>query len=281
MDLLSAHLERLTHPDSDPSVINALKAASTDRAAEHADTTMLGWEVARLLDFLGAAPDPHLPQVAELEFRFLPLLRHGDRPAKVLHRELASRPEFFVEVLCVVFRGDDEELRELSDDERILARLGYELLDSWERAPGVSDDGEVDADALRKWVVRARELATKEHRAAIGSQQIGRVLRYVPAGTDGVWPAEALRELVEELQDHELELGLEIEIQNSRGATWRSPTDGGRQERDLADRYRADARRLQDTWHRTSTLLLQVAESYDRQARREDDDADLTEDTSR
>lgn len=44
---------------------------------------------------------------------------------------------------------------------------------------------------------------------------------------------------------------------------------------------RADARRLQDTWQRTSTLLLQVAESYDRQARREDDDADLTEDTSR
>jgi transcriptional regulator with XRE-family HTH domain len=279
VDLLSAHLEHLRHPDSATVVVDALRMAATDPTAERANTGMLGWDVARLLDFLERGNESLIGAVAELEFSYLPLLRHGDRPAKVLHRQLATQPEFFAEVLRVVFRGDDEEARALSDQEQVRARLAFELLHSWKRPPGLSENGEFDGTVLRDWVLLARHLAAETHRAAIGAQQIGSVLRYVPAGPDGVWPPEPVRDLIEELEDGELELGLQIEIRNSRGVTVRGPTDGGQQEREIAERFRADARALQDAWPRTSVMLSQIAESYELEARKADDDAALTEDT--
>ena len=59
----------------------------------------------------------------------------------------------------------------------------------------------------------------------------------------------------------------------------RGPTDGGAQEWDLARRYRTAAAALRNRWPRTGTLLKRVSESYEHEARRWDDDAELTEDT--
>lgn len=278
VDLLATHLERLVHPDSDQVVLGALRGAASDESTAAGDLAMFAWEVARLLDFLEAGPKADWPALAELEFLYLPLLRHGDRP-KVLHRQLASDPEFFVQVLAMAFRADNEERRELAAEERSRARLAYELLTSWQQLPGGQDTGKVDAVPLRDWVARSLALSREHHRGTIGAQQVGRVLRYAPPGTDGIWPAEPVRDLLEELEDPELELGLQIEIENSRGVTMRGPTDGGAQELELAQRYRTDAARLRDTWSRVASVLLHVAESYEHQANFEDDRADLTQDT--
>jgi hypothetical protein len=279
IDVLAGHLEALGHPGDDQPVIDVLGAAVTDPGLIGGDAVMLGWAVARLLDFLEKAPSPELGSVAQLEFSYLPLLRHGDRPKLILHRELATDPAFFIEVLSLAFRAEGEAPRELTDRDRLRAQLAYELLDSWETAPGVGGRDEFDPDALRSWVNDARALAVLRGRPGIAAQQIGRALRYVPNGSDGVWPAEVVRDLVQELQDEDLELGLEIEIQNSRGATWRGLTDGGHQERELAASYRNDAARLRDRWTRMTALLSRVADAYDSQARLEDQRADLTQDT--
>ncbi len=65
---------------------------------------------------------------------------------------------------------------------------------------------------------------------------------------------------------------------NNRGVTSRSLTEGGAQEREIATRYREDARRFRDDWPRTSGLLNRIAEQYERDARGEDIDADLNQD---
>jgi hypothetical protein len=61
---------------------------------------------------------------------------------------------------------------------------------------------------------------------------------------------------------------------NSRGATFRSPYDGGRQEAALAAQYRGWADLVADRWPRAGRLLRQMAEGYDRDARREDASAE-------
>jgi hypothetical protein len=59
-----------------------------------------------------------------------------------------------------------------------------------------------------------------------------------------------------------------------RGATVRSPHDGGEQERSLAKRYRRDAEALRFDWPRRAAILDRIAESYAGDAEREDQSAD-------
>jgi hypothetical protein len=54
--------------------------------------------------------------------------------------------------------------------------------------------------------------------------------------------------------------------------------EGGQQERDLATKYRRFVKSAAASWPRTAALLNQVAEAYEREARYQDYDAELTED---
>lgn len=60
---------------------------------------------------------------------------------------------------------------------------------------------------------------------------------------------------------------------NSRGVTSRGVYDGGDQERPLAAQYRVWATAV-EAWPRTSRLLRELADDYERDARREDERAE-------
>jgi hypothetical protein len=92
-----------------------------------------------------------------------------------------------------------------------------------------------------------------------------------PPDSDGTWPGEAVRELIEELQNEKLEEGLRMEILNRRGVSTRSLGDGGFQEAELAAKYAADARSVADRSPRSAAILRAVAAIYESEARREDE----------
>jgi hypothetical protein len=50
----------------------------------------------------------------------------------------------------------------------------------------------------------------------------------------------------------------------------RDPEEGGKQERALADRYRAQASTFSDSWPRTAVVLRTLASIYDADAREEE-----------
>jgi hypothetical protein len=50
-----------------------------------------------------------------------------------------------------------------------------------------------------------------------------------------------VRDLLEVLQSERVERGLVARLYNQRGVTARNPEDGGKQERKLAEQYRAQA----------------------------------------
>ena len=87
--------------------------------------------------------------------------------------------------------------------------------------------------------------------------------------------------MLEDLRSEHIEIGLSVEIRNSRGVTTRGPTEGGGQERELASGLQVDAAALGAQWTRIAAVLSQVAEGYVAEAVRHDQDADLTEDTWR
>jgi len=218
-------------------------------------------DITVLLDHLATSETIDTSRLAQLEWMFLPLLRGVGRSASVLGRELARNPEFFVDILCMVFRARDEEPGEVTDEERARVMLGYQLLDSWRYPPGYHD-GTVDEGALDAWVAAVRALAPLRGREGIADQQIGRVLRYVPDDPDGLWPHRAVRRLVERIANRDLEAGLELGLLRSRGVTSRGLGDGGAQERALQARYLDDAQHLNADWPRTAAMVRRIARSY-------------------
>jgi hypothetical protein len=261
-------------------MVEALEqAAYTSPAEDSSHFPSFSYHVGELLNQIEASGAVPEERIAQLEWQYLPLFRHGARKRpKALHRALGRDPEFFAEVVSLAYKAaGDEAEPSLTEVESTRALLAHELIESWHSVPGRSGDGTLDGDVLKDWVHKARD-AVLARKRGVGDSLIGHLLRYAPGDSDGTWPATPVRELIEDLECDALEHGLEIEVFNSRGATSRGLTDGGRQEYALVEHYREQAKKVADEWPRTAAMLLRLAATYERHARREDTSAELTED---
>jgi hypothetical protein len=231
-----------------------------------------------VFDWLRKHPAVDIEALARREYTLLPLLTsHGlVRGELSLHELLRRQPEFFVDVVCDLYRpaSTDRELPvEDVETAKLRAHVAYELLDSWRTPPGV-EDGLIDVGKLGEWVDAARKQLSAKDREEVGDQTIGKLLYHLPADKDdGAFPPRALRVLLERWRSDELELGMEIESFNSRGVYSRNIDEGGRQERELAAGWQRDAETVGSSWPRARALCLRIAESWNRHAEAEDLDA--------
>ncbi|MFF4793616.1 hypothetical protein ACFY2M_28490 [Streptomyces sp. NPDC001276] len=216
-------------------------------------------------------------RVLNLEWQLLPALGF-EAEAPTLHKTLAEDPEAFADLVTWCFRPstraeEDAEDPVEQEKRRSLASHAYRALHSLRICPGLTAEGTLDPVALRAWVMAARaELAARD-RAKIGDEQIGEVLAFAPRDPDDSQIPEAVRNLLEEINSSDLERGLRIGIYNKRGVTSRGLLDGGVQESELARSFREQAEHAR-AWPRTRKLLKGLAESYEADARREDQEAE-------
>jgi hypothetical protein len=260
-----------------PVIAQALESLLELLSERQVNVSSIAYDITRLLRTLAASDEIDESRVAALEWAYLPIFKNYGSP-KVLHRELSRNPEFFAEVVSLVYRGEDDEHREVTEEGVARARLGADLLESWRGCPGRQEDGSIDRQGFRDWVIRARQLLKQGDREIIGDRTIGRALVYSPPDSDGAWPHAAVRDMIEELGSEQLDRSIEIGIYNSRGVFMKSQTAGGEQERQIADRYQGYANQVADRWPRTATMLRRIARSYISDAHREDISAELTED---
>lgn len=254
-------------------VLNAALAAdpSNDRGPS------LGYELGLLLDYLeenGSAPE----LLARYEFLFFRLLEDAREP-RALFQAMRADPSLFVELVSRVYRGKDEPRREPSEHDEALAHHAWWVLREWRDLPGRRQDGTIDGDHLQHWVRAARLAFAESDREDIGDEQIGQVLAASPPGTDEIWPSEPVRDIIETIGSTSIDTGIHVGVANDRGVTSRGVYDGGQQERELAGRYRIWAKATADNWPRTSRVLRGLAESFERDAQREDERAQVRADT--
>ena len=230
-------------------------------------------EMSRLMKMLDRHRE-HLGtgRVATLEWQYLPSLAYaGDTSSPNLHRHLAQDPDLFVSLVEIAYQpaswspGDGPEPDETT---RQRALNAHRLLHSWPSAvfsPGGDGQQGVNAERLDGWVDHARSGLEETDRQGIGYTLIGAALAASPADSDGEWPGAAVRDLIERVKSDDLDRGLTIAVCNQRGGTTRSPTDGGDQERELADRYREQSRRFSQ-WSRTAAIFDNLATTYEHEA---------------
>jgi hypothetical protein len=230
------------------------------------------YELESLLDYLRTS-DVDEDHLGVLEWQLLPALGFDAR-SPVLERRLARNPAFFVEILSLVYRPRGDEA-EATDVPSHIATNAYRLLDEWQIVPGTNDrTGEVDLEELNSWVERARDLAREANRSEVAEVQIGRVLAHAGGDQDGTWPTRPVRDLIDRLSSPELESGFQTAVYNSRGPTSRGLLDGGAQERELVKKYGDLATQIRDGWPRTAAILSSLARGYEREARRNDEEAE-------
>jgi len=226
-----------------------------------------------MIQALQQRSDADLAQIAALEYEYLPLLEFVAQPV-ALNQILAGSPDFFVKIICDAFAPASGAKEPITDDRKLRARLGYQVLQSMRTVPGFSG-GLDDLEHLRSWISEVRNLAKKADIADIADQQIGQVLAYAPADADdGAWPTKKIRDLIQELAADKIENGIMISRFNQRGAFRKNLYDGGNQERDLARQYR-DWAAAAKNWPRMKILLERIAEDWDLHAKRADTETRL------
>ena len=92
-----------------------------------------------------------------------------------LERRLASDPDFFAEVIALVFLQDehDPDDPEPNEHTRNLAEYGYSLLREWKTCPGTRPDGSLDSDAFKNWMEEVRRKTKKTGYGQATKIQIG------------------------------------------------------------------------------------------------------------
>lgn len=245
--------------------------------------TMTGFHIGHVFKQLYERKELPIEEIAKLEWPFVALFdeirRYAGAPM-ALHRVLQKDPSFFAQLISFIYKRDDRalDLSQAGVDKEIVerrARVAYELLDSWRLMPGLKDDGTLDEKGLMDWVEAARKQCAEINRVEGGDLQIAFMLAHAPGDSDGIWPHVAVRNLIERLNNELIDRHIEMGIYNSRGVVSRGLNDGGRQEQELAEKYKKMNDVVKTKWPRTGVMLRSIADSYERDAKREDIDSDL------
>lgn len=247
--------------------VRALLAALKSTEGTH---SMDAYETVEIIKALQTNPATNPEDLFRVEWAYLPLLdRHSDAAPKLLWQRLATEPEFFCEVIRLVFRSKKEECpsEEPTEEKTRIATNAYRLLSEWRTPPGYQADGTYDGDALSRWLVAVKQECIQTGHLEIAMTMLGHALIHVPADPGGLWIHRAAATALNAKDAEDMRDGFRTELYNSRGAHWVDPT--GTPERELATKYRVQAEAVENEgFHRVATTLRELAASYVREADR-------------
>jgi hypothetical protein len=190
---------------------------------------------------------------------------------------LAEQPEFFCEVIRMIYRSEkevtkgdekekqDEDEPEVNETKASMARNAYKLLMDWNYPPGSERNGGGSGDHLKAWVASVKEICEASGHWEVASHQIGEVLFYAPTDENELW-VDPVCDLLDSKENLEFRRGLHIRIFNSRGVHGFS---GGNEEIEIAEKWeRIAAQAEAKGFVRLGSTLRDLAKSYRDDAKR-------------
>lgn len=245
--------------------VRALLAALKSSEGAH---SIDAYQTVEIIKALQDDPNANPEDLFQVEWAYLPLLdRHSDASPKLLGRRLATEPEFFCEVIRLVFHSKKEErsTEEPTEEIKKIATNAYHLLSEWRTPPGYQADGTYDGNALSRWLDAVKKECSETGHLEIAMTMLGHSLIHVPPDPDGLWIHRSAAAALNTKDAGDMRDGFRTELFNSRGVHWVDPT--GTPERELASKYRSQAEAIESAgYHRLATTLRGLATTYEREA---------------
>ncbi len=247
--------------------VSALLAALSSSEPSYA---MDAYHIVELIKFLQANPEVPLNDLSRVEWAYLPLLdRNRGAAPKFLESRLASDPQFFCEVIQLIYRSkkSDAVINEPSEKTKAIASNAWRLLHEWRTPPGMQEDGSFNDAHFSSWFQRVKEICTESGHLEVALINIGGVLIHCPPDADGLWINHTVADALNARDAEDMRRGFRTGIFNSRGVHFVDPT--GKPERELAEHYRQKAEYVENAgYQRLAVTLRELAESYNREAER-------------
>lgn len=263
-------LYRMLHDKQaiDPNqCVQALLAAISSSEPIYA---MDSYYIVELIKHLQTEPSVNQDDLFKVEWAYLPLLdRHGGAAPKLLESRLANDPEFFCEVIRLIYRSKNEDRppKETSEEVKAIATNAWRLLHEWKTPPGTQKDGTFSETCFTEWLQRVKEICTESGHLEVALINIGEVLIYAPADPSGLWIHRTIAQALNDRDADDMRHGFWTGTYNERGVHWVDPT--GQPEKELAEQFRRKAEDAENEgFHRFASTLRELAESYDREAER-------------
>ena len=154
-----------------------------------------------------------------MEGAHLPLLDHHRGAAPLfLERKLANDPEFFYEVIRLIYRSKKEEQpsKEPTEESQAIATNAWRLLHEWKTPPGTQKDGTFSEERFTEWFQRVKLVCTESGHLEVALITIGEVLIHAAADPDGLWIHRTVAAALNDRTADELRDGFSTGTFNSR-----------------------------------------------------------------
>ncbi|WP_310090448.1 hypothetical protein [Pseudoxanthomonas sacheonensis] len=232
--------------------------------------SLVSHHVVRLIEFLQSEPSVSEIDLFKVEWAYLPLLTSRDEGnPNYLERKLAAEPEFFCELIRLIYRSknDDASLTQHSESAKEVATNAWRLLHDWRTPPGMQLDGSFSESHFIEWLSAVKAACAKSGHLEVALIHVGGVLIHAPSDPDGLWIDKTVGAALNDRDDQDMRNGYRTAVFNSRGVHWVDPT--GKPEKELADHYRRKADDVENAgFQRFAATLKELAMSYDREAAR-------------
>lgn len=243
-----------------------LALVSSEQSARQLDT----YRITELIKYLQEDLSTPEDDLFQIEWAYLPLLMdYNQATPKLLESKLASDPEFFCEVVRLVFHSKNEKRTDvaLTEEKQAIASNAWHLLHYWRTVPGVSVDDAFDVTLFKSWLAGVIRSTTESGHLDVAMRQVGQVLIHAPVDPGGLWIHESVAEALNARDAEAMRSSFSIGVHNSRGAHTVDPT--GKPERELADKYRQQAEDVENAgFSRFAATLKELVNDYDNQAER-------------
>lgn len=226
--------------------------------------------VVELIKFLQSEPSVSKDDLFRIEWAYLPLLSSpGHGKPKLLEHKLATEPEFFCEIIRLIYRSKkgDAPPVEHTEDAKAVATNAWRLLHDWKTPPGTQIDGSFSGQRFSQWLETTKAICTKSGHLDVALIQLGEVLIHAPSDANGLWIDATVASALNGRDHEHMRRGFSTAVYNSRGVHWVDPT--GKPEKELAEEYRRKAENVENAgFQRFAATLRGVAMGYERDAER-------------
>jgi hypothetical protein len=181
---------------------------------------------------------------------------------------LANDPEFFCEVIRLIYRSNKEDQSQKpTEKSKANAKHAWRLLHEWKTPPGTQKDGTFNEEHFTKWLQDVKASCTESGHLAVALNHIGTVLIHTPEDQNGLWINKVVAKALNDREAEAMRNRFRTGTGNSRGVHWVDPT--GKPEKALAEQFRVKAEEAENEgFQRFAVTLRDLANDYDNEAER-------------